>query len=158
MKLDKLQKKLLGAWVVPPITLLSYTYPIITQQIDQTVWEITEINNYYVFGDCYSSVGGKLSFKKIIGSITPKGDGLFTFYNADDINDSIIGFGKFAKNKIPICNQKHKYVFTMQMSSTLVQHWSYMIKVNPNEPLYNHLPGIGISVPDFKKEVLQSLT
>lgn len=151
---DKYKKHLQNTvWIVPPATLLSYEYlngdhiPV----PDQTVWVINEVNQDYFFGDSYTALNGSpSSHRKIVGSITPKGDVYIAFYPLSDSTldtDIINGIGTFKKHK-------GKYRFLMQMNSaqnslTGLSHWSYMISVKPKNYFYQHLPGLGISVPEF---------
>jgi hypothetical protein len=151
---DKYKKQLNNSvWIVPPSTLLAFEY-LNGNHIavsDQTVWVINEYNQGYFFGDSYTSLNNSLlSQRKIVGSITPCGNVYITFYslsgNEQNI-DVVNGFGTFKKHK-------GKYSFLMQMNSaqnslTGLSHWSYMISVKPEDYFYQHLPGVGMSVPQF---------
>lgn len=151
---DKYKKHLENTvWIVPYATLLAYEYleGIHIPLSDQTVWVINQVNEDYFFGDSYTALNGSpSSHRKIVGSITPKGDVYITFYPlSDDTQDTDIvnGIGTFKKHH-------GKYRFVMQMNSaqntlTGLSHWSYMLSVKPKNYFYQHLPGLGISVPEF---------
>ena len=137
-------------WIVPPNTLLAYTFNNSTQNsiIDQTIWVIDKVDNGYFFGIAYANVGGTYSKNYLNGSITKNNDVYISFQN----NSSIVtGIGKFSDNK-----------FQMQMSTpsknSNVMHWSFMISVNKNDKYYKKLPGSKtfnngkyLSVPEFIK-------
>lgn len=143
-------------WIVPPSTLLAYEY-LNGQHVsvlDQTVWVISNYDQGYFFGDSYTNLNGSPSSqRKLVGSITPRGDVYISFYPlSDNVQDTDIvnGIGKFVKHQ-------GKYIFVMQMNSaqntlTGLSHWSYMISVKPEDYFYRHLPGVNISVPAFIKQ------
>lgn len=140
-------------WIVPCETLLAYkTIGTISQAVnDQTVWSIDSYDNGYIFGTSYTSINGVPSSKtKIIGSITPNGDVLFSFSSSATLTS---GYGKFIDDKED--NNKYKFIMQMNDLNTIKQgviglsHWSYMIKVTEGDPLYCHLPGSGKTVPEF---------
>ncbi len=142
-----------SVWIVPTSTLLAYEH-LNNSQIpvsDQTVWIINEFNQGYFFGDSYTSLNGTpSSHREIVGSITPDGNVYIAFYptSGDVENTDIVnGIGTFKK-------ERGKYFFLMQMNSaenslTGLSHWSYMIRVQPEDFFYQHLPGVNISVPEF---------
>lgn len=143
-------------WIVPPATLpaIQYLAGVNVTVSDQTVWTINRYENGYFFGQAYAAINGVPSSEKnLVGSVTPYGDVYITFYPvAGEIQDSdiIVGIGKFRK----VCG---KYTFIMQMNSGVnnvagLSHWSYMIGVEPDDYYYRHLPGLGISVPEFINE------
>lgn len=143
-------------WVVPPQTLLAYTYAenIHIPVSDQTVWVINEFNQGYFFGQCYTAINQtSLSQRRLVGSVTPTGDVYITFYaitTSSQDTDLVNGIGK-------ITFQDGQCVFTMQMSSSQndvdgLIHWSYMISVKPGDPFYNNLPGQNMSVPQFLQQ------
>jgi hypothetical protein len=148
-------------WIVPKKTLPAYvTIGDLTPRLvsDQTVWVIDSCQNGYVFGTSYTTLDGVPSAKmKIVGSITPEGDVLFSFHTETNITT---GYGKFQCNDEKCCQsykKSSKCRFLMQMNtlSTLnqgvigVSHWSYMIPTTPKDKSYHCLPGVGISVPEF---------
>lgn len=136
-------------WIVPPQTLLAYDYNngTTTAVDDQTVWVIDSYNGGYFFGTSYTALDTiPLSQKNLVGSITSSGDVYITFYPLDS-SSPVTGIGKFKKKN----SQRY---FVMQMTDTGsstsgLSHWSYMISVTPNDPFYQSLPGVGLSVPDF---------
>ncbi len=140
-------------WIVPPSTLLAYSYDSGTTKAvsDQTVWVIDRYEQGYFFGTAYASVDTfTLSETNMVGSITPSGEVYITFYpisGSSSSTDVVKGIGQFKK-------KDGKYRFVMQMNSADgtpqgLSHWSYMISVLPNDYFYQHLPGIGKSVPQF---------
>jgi len=146
-----------STWVVPPETLLAYTY-IEKKYIpvsDQTVWTINNFNQGYFFGESYTSINhGSFSQRHLIGSVTPFGDVYITFYpvkSAIRDTDLVQGIGKI------ILDENGQCAFVMQMNSgqnnfSGLTHWSYMISVKKHDPYYKRLPGENISVPEFLKK------
>lgn len=154
-KAEKRYKKYLRntVWIVPPPTLLAYEFVggIHVPVSDQTVWVISRYDQGYFFGDSYTTLNGTPSSqRKIVGSVTPRGDVYITFYPLSDETEStdiVNGIGSFEK-------QNGKYTFIMQMNSAEnslsgLSHWSYMISVKPDDYFYQHLPGVNMSVPEF---------
>jgi hypothetical protein len=146
-KLQKLFKK--SIWVVPSSTLLAYkTVNNISIEVqDQTIWVIDEYKKGYIFGTAYVLINSEpVSKTTFIGSISPLGDVLISFYS-DNILTS--GQGKFVKKNCV-------WQFIMQMSTLNsissgvigLSHWSYMIKIIDKNKEYSDLPGIGKSVPE----------
>lgn len=152
--LDKYKKYIENStWVVPPNTLLAYTYANgnMIPVSDQTVWVIDKFDGGYFFGNTYVSIDGAPSNQmKLVGSITPFGDVYITFYPVDGNltnTDVVNGIGKFKKFK-------GRYYFVMQMNSAQnnlfgLSHWSYMLSVTEKDFFYRHLPGQNMSVPEF---------
>jgi hypothetical protein len=150
-------KKIQGIWIVPQKTLLAYKYinsdKISKKVSDQTVWIIDYYNKGYFSGKSYLSIDGKaISVSSMTGTVTPSGSILINFFTSDG---NCQGNGTYYK-------YDNNYQFTMQMSQTIftsktpvevfnLTHWSYMIKVNPDDYLYNHLPGLNISVKKYIK-------
>lgn len=137
-------------WVVPYCTLEAFlTVDNNTKSvIDQTVWVIDSYQNGYIFGTSYTAIDSNPTAKnKVVGSITPYGDVLLSFYSTNNITS---GTGKFMK-------LDGRWQFVMQMNTLNstsqgvlgISHWSYMQRVKPCNDKYNHLPGVGISVPQF---------
>ncbi len=142
-----------STWIVPPNTLLSFRYDSqkVTPVSDQTVWVITHFEEGYFFGQSYAAIDTvPLSHTQFVGSITPAGQVYITFYpttSALTSLDVITGIGKFVKIG-------KNYQFVMQMNTSQedtsgLSHWSYMISVKPKDYLYQHLPSLNISVPQF---------
>jgi hypothetical protein len=140
-------------WVVPPSTLLAYSYSsgTVTPIVDQTVWVISSYNDGFFLGKSYAALGGTatLSQMNLLGTITNEGAVYITFYplsGSTTSSDLVNGIGSFTK-------QQGIYCFTMQMNSGSstngLSHWSYMVSVTPGTPYYESLPGVGLSVPQF---------
>lgn len=137
-------------WVVPLCTLKAYL--IVNNETkevsDQTVWKINKYDSGYFFGTSYTTIDGVPSSKmSFVGSITPCNDVLMSFYSG---SNTITGIGKFVKID-------GEYQFIMQMNNLTnlaqqtigVSHWSYMKSITLKSYEYRHLPGVGLSVPEF---------
>lgn len=138
----KLSKQLLNTtWIVPTRTLEAYTYTnnVIVKVADQTVWTIDRYSNGYFFGDSYTAFDAVPTVHtKLLGSVTPFGDVLISFYSEDN---NVSGFGTF---------DGCEFIMQMNTVSTInAAHWSYMISVRPGDIFYESLPSLGISVPTF---------
>lgn len=138
-----------STWIVPYDTLLAYqTINGVPRPVDdQTVWIIDSYKDGYVFGTSYTTIDKNPTAKaNIIGSIAPNGRVEFAF-QSDNITN---GSGEFRK-----IDGEHKFIMQMNNINAISQgviglsHWSYMIRVSPDDYEYSHIPGIGISVPDF---------
>lgn len=135
-------------WIVPPQTLLAKNYNLgtTTSVSDQTVWVINTFDQGYFTGDAYTSINQVPdSHTQMVGSITPQGDVLITFYFTK--NEPVNGIGVFKK----ICG-KHTFIMQMNTSPTNfsgISHWSYMISAQLGDFFYEHLPGEDMSVPEF---------
>jgi hypothetical protein len=147
-KLHKLFKE--SVWVVPSTTLLAYKTinDAHTAVQDQTIWLIDKYTDGYIFGKAYTLIDREpLSQTTIIGSISPLGDVLMSFSNANTITS---GQGKFIE-------QDGNWHFLMQMntlnsiSSGVIglSHWSYMINITHTDCKLYNLPGTGMSIADF---------
>ncbi len=135
-------------WIVPPETLLAFTYsetsavPI----IDQTVWKITSVNQRYFFGISYAmfnytEIGSKTFTKTYLyGSITTDNKVHITFSSSPIIT----GLGEIKTIG------KNNFI-SMQMNSGNLMHWSYMIPVKEGDYYYNNLPGTDpvVNIPEF---------
>ena len=81
--------------------------------------------------------------------MTSQGKVLITFYSGSSTStDLVSGMGDLNIKSSGQCS------FIMQMNSGQngvngLTHWSYMIPVNPGDFFYSHLPGTGMSVPEF---------
>lgn len=137
-------------WIVPTSTLLAYlTVDNKSSAVkDQTIWIIDSYQKGYIFGTSYTTIDGNPSAKtKIVGSITPYGDVLLSFYSNNNITS---GSGKFIK-----INDEWQFVMQMNTLNSISQgvlglsHWSYMQQITPCDYEYNHLPGVCLSVPQF---------
>lgn len=147
-KLSKLLNN--SIWIVPKETLLSFSLSnnIISPVKDQTVWIIDTCLDNYVLGTYYLIVDGNfVSSSKIIGSITPLGDVLFSFYSSNEITT---GQGKFLKIQ-------NEYQFLMQMNTlnnsdsgtSGLSYWSYMVRINECDCEYWHLLGTNLNIPNL---------
>ncbi len=145
-KLSKLLNH--SIWIVPKETLPAFSLNnnIISPVKDQTVWIIDTVLDNYVFGTYYLILNGVfISSSKIIGSITPFGDVLFSFYSPNEITT---GQGKFLK-------ENNEYKFLMQMNTlhnndgttSGLSHWSYMVRINECDCEYWKLPSTNLSIP-----------
>jgi hypothetical protein len=152
MELDEDLSKLLtnSIWYVPTETLKAYLTINDTneQVIDQTLWVIDSCEDGYFFGTSYTVIPNVTTSKKsFVGSITPYGSVLITFYSG---NNTIVGSGTFSKIN-------GEYQFVMQMNSIFsseglvlgISHWSYMRRVIPESYYYQYLPGVIFGVQEF---------
>jgi len=139
-------------WIVPPNTLLAYTYDnaTFTPVTDQTVWVFSNYNQGYFFGQSYTAIDlSTLSQKYLIGSVASDGQVYITFYSGTSAStDLVSGIGTLNVQSTGQC------YFTMQMNSgqngvSGLTHWSYMIPITPSDSYYNNLPGTNMSLPDF---------
>jgi hypothetical protein len=127
--------------------------------IDQTVWHITGYRNGYFWGVSATLIqqGGDETSQQdrdarpvsftMLGTITPEGKVHLTFIPcmASSSRSATIGLG---------CAVQHRnnWSLEMQMSSgsgTRTAHWAYMARVQPGDPSWESLPGVGISVPQM---------
>ena len=142
-----------STWVVPPSTLLAYQYAAgsATSTDDQTVWVIDSYNEGYFFGNSYTYLSTEevYSQRVMLGTITTEGAVYITFYPTGDStasSDLVNGIGSFQ-------NVQGIDQFVMQMNSGSaacgVSHWSYMISVEPGDPHYEALLGLGTGIPTF---------
>lgn len=137
------------AWIVPENSLSAFFYngTIKQEVVDQTIWIFNSYKNNYIFGNCYTYIGGIYRKLSLSASITPSKKCLFTFI--DGSGNTFNGYGDL---KYMVNNNLYPY-FEMQTSSgesgLILMHWSYMIPVTPSDELYYNVPGTGISVPEF---------
>lgn len=145
-------------WYVPFKSLLamqmSPTDGTVTQMIDQTVWQITNYENGYFWGNCAALLYEKdttptavPSSFRIMGSITPQGKVLIAFMPINQLGALLetTGFGAMRE-------QEKSWVFEMQMASgtsNVVTHWAFMEETQPNDVSWKQLPGTNYSVPNF---------
>ncbi|MBL8152471.1 MAG: hypothetical protein JNN15_21305 [Blastocatellia bacterium] len=123
--------------------------------VDQTVWHITGYQQGYFWGVSATAVmddSGREQEPRpvcftMLGTITPEGNVHLTFIPARNSSSTTIGIGL-------VREQNASFTFEMQMSSgkdTLTAHWAYMARVRPEDPAWNNLPGVNISVPEMLK-------
>jgi len=102
-------------WIVPPQTLLAYLYDnaSVVPASDQTVLVISNYNQGYFSGQSYTEINASiLSQKYLIGSVTPEGKVLITFYfGSSSSTDLVTGTGTLSVKSSGQCT------FTMQMNS-----------------------------------------
>ena len=150
-------------WYVLPENLSALQFDsdenTLTWLIDQTVWQITGYRNGYFWGISSTLIeqhkgqmpehgqGSKPVLFSMLGSITPEGKVYLTFIpvTASSRQSAVIGVG---------CTIEHHdgVSFEMQMSSggdKRTAHWAYMTRVRPDDPAWEGLPGVGISVPSM---------
>jgi len=148
-------------WVVPPNTLLAYSFDknTYTAVVDQTVWTIDNQQGNYFFGYLYANINGTYSKAYLTGSILPNNNVQINFENVIS-GSSIVGVGKFEKCKfqMQMVTDKNFYI----ESQTI--HASYMVKVKPGDKCYEKLPGSEtfndgkyLSVPEFIKKCDESI-
>lgn len=148
-------------WCVPPMNLPALRFDpdgkSLTWLIDQTVWHITGYRDGYLWGVCSTLLReageeaperGRSSQPRgftVLGSITPEGRVHLTFI-PDSRGSSTIGIGR----AVPYGTG---WSMEMQMStgagSQTTLHWAYMVRVQPGDPSWDSLPGVGLSVPEM---------
>lgn len=144
-------------WYVPALYLPATqmgptdTEPIL--MIDQTVWQITDYQNGYFWGNCavvvypHGEEAGEPGNFRMIGTVTPDGRVQISFMQMNTLGaaTSISGWGKMVKID-------EEWTFEMQMASggtTLTSHWAFMYSTKEGEPSWDKLPGVEYSVPEF---------
>jgi hypothetical protein len=147
-------------WIVPRATLPAISFDLATGTatalIDQTVWDITDYRDGYVWGQTAAqfrdaSTGELVSSAcmHMVGSVTPSGKVHITFVNKDQETalTATRGAGKLVRE------QGGAWVFEeMQMSSgsaSITAHWSAMVQCKPGQACENRLPGTKSSLQDF---------
>jgi hypothetical protein len=152
-------------WYVLPENLPALQFDTdnntLTWVIDQTVWHITGYRNGYFWGVSATLIqqgreqtpqrgpGSKPICFTMLGIITPEGRVYLTFIpcKATSFLSATIGMGcavEYRKN----------WRLEMQMSSgsdERTAHWAYMTRVQPGDPSWESLPGVGISVLEMLK-------
>ncbi|OZG69738.1 hypothetical protein BTA51_29375 [Hahella sp. CCB-MM4] len=123
---------------------------------DQTVWQITEYEKGYFWGNCAVSVtlaedapaNDTPNGLCLTGSITPDGRVLMSFMPINPAGSALAtsGFGVTTLRET-------EWVFEMQMSAnqngSLLLHWAYMYQCRPGDAAWEELPGTKYSVPGF---------
>lgn len=147
-------------WCVPSVNLPALRFDqddnTLTWLIDQTVWHISGYRIGYFWGvsSAIMRTAGEEAPKRgpgsqpqgttMLGSITPEGRVHLTFIQKS--GSVVIGLGELVQRGA-------EWAFEMQMSTTLrtktTAHWAYMIQVQPGDPDWDSLPGVGLSVPDM---------
>jgi hypothetical protein len=148
-------------WYVPTATLPAISVDpstaAVTPLIDQTVWNITGYQSGYFTGVSIalfqSPTTGTAKFPvsctDMVGSVTPSGVVLISFFNPSDPNaaaNATIGTGTLAKEANGV------WRFTMQMttgSRSVIAHWSYMNQCKKGEACVGKLPGADLSLQSF---------
>jgi hypothetical protein len=146
--IKKMEQFTNSIWIVPRKTLTAY-FTLNDEHhkvLDQTIWVINQYDRGYLFGTAYTLLDGQSSSKRtFVGSMTPKNDVLFSFYENGTIT---VGQGHFQ-----VCKNR----FLMQTNSLEsyngtvvgVSHWSYMIPITPCDPEYRKVPGTNMSIPEI---------
>jgi hypothetical protein len=150
-------------WCVPPENLpalrLDPADPTLSWVVDQTVWNVTGYRNGYFWGVSATLIrdageetpqhgpGSQPKGFVMLGSITPEGGVHLTFIPsiASSSQSATIGLGRAVPHR-------DEWSLEMQMSSgnqERTAHWAYMVRVQPGDPSWDSLPGIGLSVPQM---------
>lgn len=141
-------------WYVPAPHLRAYLYTpsnqTLTYLVDQTVFHITGyLRGYFwgVTGTMFS--GGEISYRSLVGSVTPEGQVYLSFTPFDPTVKTTIsqGFGVMVRRlgQWTMANQ----MSTAPNAELAVFHWAYMVQTMPGRRSWRVLPGAGISVPEF---------
>lgn len=150
-------------WYVPPGNLpalqLDTDQDVLTWVVDQTVWHITGYSDGYFWGAsatliCKKQAGTAEPVPSappacftMLGTITPEGRIYIAFTRCDLSagGTPTIGIGRAVRHQ-------KGWSMEMQMSSgtsTQTSHWAYMERVQPDDPQWESLPGVGLSVPEM---------
>lgn len=151
-------------WYVPATYLKAYLYVNGAQLpvLDQTVWHLQTARtpDRYIFGKSVVSffpanppAGFQPSYQcnRMMGSITPSSSVYISFIPANNLNGTSVttGLGTFG-------SFKQNWAFEMQMGSgspdVLAAHWAYMVPCARDEPCFDSLPGVGMSIPEFMSQ------
>lgn len=136
-------------WLVPCETLTAYFTLNDKHQkvLDQTIWVIDQYKDGYLFGTAYTLLDGQPSSKRtLLGSITPKGDVLFSFYSSTITS----GQGHFQKSEMKFLMQTNS-LESYNGVTVGVSHWSYMIPITSCDPEYHKVPSTNMSIPEIIK-------
>jgi hypothetical protein len=148
-------------WYVPNIYLPAIaSNPAIAQPLpvsDQTVYRIDHYQAGYFWGITavtyqapQASIPPSVSCLQLVGSVTPQGNLHLTFTALQSQNlseEPTVGIGAMTL-------QEGQWTMENQMSAVavgnlLLTHWAYMYQCKPDQPCFQALPGIGISMPEF---------
>lgn len=148
-------------WCVPPASLPALRFDpdenTLTWRVDQTVWQITGYRDGYFWGLCAGLLrdageavpergpGSKPRGMTMLGSVTPEGRVHITFLPVSR-GSTILGLGR-------VVPHGEGWAFEMQMSTgsgnQTTLHWAFMVRVEPGDPAWDSLPGVGLSVPEM---------
>jgi hypothetical protein len=148
-------------WCVPPASLPALRFDdgddTLTWRVDQTVWHITGYREGYFWGVSATLLrdAGEAAAERgpgsqpvgftMVGSITPEGRVYITFI-PDSRGSNTIGIGRAVPND-------SEWSLEMQMStgssSQTTSHWATMVRVRPDDPYWDSLPGFGVSVSEM---------
>lgn len=144
-------------WYVPTSNLLAFLFVAEQERLlpisDQTVFHITDFRDGYFWGRTVAHLQlgpneSQLTCLSLVGSITPEGQVLLTFTPTDLSGQPTVtqGIGQMRF-------RLGQWRMEPQMSTGPVQsqviHWAYMTQSRPDEPSWESLPGVGVSIPDF---------
>ena len=148
-------------WYVPPASLpalqLDTGAGTLAWVVDQTVWHVTGYRTGYVWGVASTLLrrsgesapplgpDSRPLGMTMLGSITPEGRVHLTFIPSAPSASATVGLGRIIRHEGGVS-------FEMQMSSgsgTVTAHWAYMLQVRPDDPSWERLPGVGMSVPEM---------
>ena len=122
-------------------------------KVDQTVWRLTGYRDGYLWGVSSALVltpgetapSSRPTLSTIVGSITPEGTVHLTFVRPTARTSApVLGLGRMSAFR-------GRPTFEMQMSTTapsgdVLVHWAHMLRVGPDDPEWESLPGVGLSV------------
>jgi hypothetical protein len=131
-------------WYVPQEYTLAYSYssssnPKTTAVRDQTIWNFTSANGGYLLGCSFTSTnnGASWTSSTIIGSVTANNTVSLGFYGAL----IVVGSGI-------LTSSSGQPAFLMQVSSSGLTHWAYMLPITSSDPSWSSLPATNnVSVP-----------
>ncbi|MCJ8269513.1 MAG: hypothetical protein MJK04_08940 [Psychrosphaera sp.] len=116
---------------------------------DQTVWHITGYKGGYFWGITAALLTGvgeqpdttNINQATFFGTITPEGQVYMTFLTDPQ---NTLGLGRVTTY---LDQQSFEMQMTSGIASAQVVHWAYMLPITPDDPQWDDLPGVGISVP-----------
>lgn len=125
--------------------------------VDQTVWHITGARDGYLWGVAAVALTeqgapwptrgprARATHLSLLATVTPSGACLFTFIPQGP-GQTTTGTGRLRQTD-------SGWAFEMQMSTDRLRarliHWADMLPIRPEDPDWDALPGVGLSVPDL---------
>jgi len=140
-------------WYVLTSNLLAYVFVAQTQELqavsDQTVFHITDYRDGYFWGKTVVKLGTLPAMcLSLVGSVTPEGRVLLTFTPIDTTASAAVTQG-VGQMRFKFGNWTMENQMSSGPTQLQVTHWAYMIQSQPDQPSWQSLPGVGISIDQF---------
>ena len=142
-------------WYVPTSNLPAFVFDadqeVLMPVADQTVFHIADYRDGYFWGRTVVQLQGatksSLTCLSLVGAVTPEGQVLLTFTPTDPPQTAVTqGIGQMTF-------RMGQWKIEPQMSTGperfQVIHWAYMTQSQPDQPSWQSLPGVGVSIPEF---------